>query len=99
MSEQHFVLTQFFKRGDNSGLSKFHIFAMEDGEVSKQSICGARPKRRVTDRFCQPIEWILRAAARRAKNYNNKQLCKHCKNRAQKFRNPLERLSEIEASE
>jgi hypothetical protein len=100
MEERKFVYRQFFKANDR-GLSKYHIFEVDEDGYVRVAICGARGRRGEDVRHRSPrtIEKVLNNSSYLFKRYNNKQPCKRCLDAAQKIRCPLQRLAQIKTSE
>jgi hypothetical protein len=80
------------------GYGKFHL--VEVG--SKTTLCSVKLRRGGRSRYAHPVEEALKILAiKERRRYQKKShlCCKNCINRAQKLRNPLDRLADIPSSE
>ena len=91
MGETKYVIGRHIRADSKPG--KYHLLEAS----SKVSLCSVKFRWPSSASFAKPIEVALNNLIERVKRYRNshRQACKTCVKRAQKLRNPLDRLAEI----
>jgi len=88
-----YVVVRHVKANDR-GWGKYHLAVAE----TKSTVCSVKLRRPVDGRYTRPIEEALQALRGRAQRYSYNGMyavCQNCVKRAQRLRNPLDRLADI----
>lgn len=91
MSEEPLFVLHRHPLANGTGWGKYHL--AEAG--GKSTLCRVRLRHITGLRYAKPVEVVLQSWEKRTSYYKKKGLCKTCIARAQKLRNPLDRLSEV----
>lgn len=90
-AEDKYVIDRHIKR-NNRGFGKYHLVKTE----TKVTLCGVTLRYESSRRYGHSIEETLQSfqTSSRRSGYRARRNCKTCVKRAQKLRNPLDRLAE-----
>ncbi len=91
MAEGHYVVDRHIKK--DGWMGKYHLVLVD----SKVTLCSIELRYAAQGRFGNTIEQALKSLARRSRPHaaRENQACQTCIKRAQKLRNPLDRLADI----
>lgn len=81
-------------KADGSGWGKYHLAEA----TTRSTVCSVKLRRAVSSYGAVPIEEALKRLVGRAERKHRRgheKVCKNCINRAQKLRDPLERLANL----
>lgn len=90
MSPPRFVVERRLKANDR-GLGKYHLAQAGD----QRTLCSVTLRHGRASQAGRPIESTLRSLERVSERQKKGSACKNCISRAQKLRNPLDRLTEV----
>ncbi|MGE3483215.1 MAG: hypothetical protein AB7L09_00400 [Nitrospira sp.] len=97
MDSRRFATYRFIKRAPACGWSRIHIFDVTEKDT-KSALCGVVATDWVGTRLGRSIEAVL-GRIHNMPPHRSKLPCKRCLGSVQKFRSPLDRMSEIDTTD